>query len=108
MRKIARYIVGALALASASVVAVAPAQARWYADWHHGWHDHDDWRWRRGPGIAVGAGLLGAATGVAIANAYNPYLYPAPPLIVGPVPICRTRLIWDGWRRAYVPVSRCF
>lgn len=102
MRKLVTGALTALTLGGAVLGAAAPASAD---PWHHGYYHHGV-----GPGVAVGAGLLGLAVGAAIADRPH-YAYAAPP---PPPPRyyydggCRTAWRWDPYAYRYVPVQYCY
>ena len=69
--------VTALAIAASSVVATAPAQARWHGgSYRHGWHGG-------GWGPALGGFAAGAIIGGVLA-AQGPYYYGSSPYYDGP------------------------
>ena len=100
MKKLVTGALAALTLGGAVLGAAAPASAE---PWHHGYYRGV------GPGVAVGAGLLGLAVGAAIADRPH-YVYAPPP----PPPRyyyyggCRTSWRWDPWAYRYVPVQYCY
>ena len=93
----------ALALASGVMASAAPAAARPWGGYHHG-----GW----GPGMAVGAGLLGLAVGAAIADHPRPYAYGpsyyAPGYYGAGYYGCRTVTRWDPYWGGYRPVRACY
>ena len=102
MKRLVTGALAALTLGGALLGAAAPASAD---PWHHGYYRHGV-----GPGVAVGAGLLGLAVGAAIADRpHYVYDYPPPPppryYYYGG---CRTQWRWDPWAYRYVPVEVCY
>lgn len=70
MRKVLTAGLAALTLGGAVASTAVPAQAApWHGGYHGGWHHGG------GAGWAVGAGLLGLAAGVAIADSSHPHYY---------------------------------
>jgi hypothetical protein len=101
-----KFAAAALALTTAaSLLAAAPAEARWgggYGHWHHGGYGGD----------ALVAGLAGLAVGAAIAGSSRPHYYPGPRYYYGPppgyyAPRCWTEGRWDPYWGRYVPVRVC-
>lgn len=104
MRKVLTAGLAALTLGGAVAATAVPAEAR---PWHGGWHDgyHGD-----GAGWAIGAGLLGLAAGVAIADrphyyGYGPGYYARPYYYGGPygyATCVAPRRVWDPYYGGYV------
>ncbi|HEX4180182.1 MAG TPA: hypothetical protein VHY32_05280 [Caulobacteraceae bacterium] len=107
MRKILTAALAALTIGGAVAATTTPAEAAPYG-WHGGFHGRG-----YGPGIAVGAGLLGLAVGASLAGPhyygpgpyYGPYAYgPAYGYYGG----CRVHYRWDPYTGRSIPVERCY
>lgn len=117
MRKILTAALAALTLGGA--VAATTATSADAAPW--GWHGGGYRGY--GPGVAVGAGLLGLAVGASLAGGPGYY---APPAYYGPPPGyyagpgyyggpgygyyggCRVHYRWNPYAGRYFPVQRCY
>jgi hypothetical protein len=99
MKKILTGALAALTVGGALAASTVPASA---APWHGGWH---------GGGWGYGAaGLIGLATGAAIASSYHPYY---PPVYYGPPPAyygppCRVEMRWNPNWGGYDRVRVCY
>ncbi len=101
MKKILTGALAALTIGGALAASTVPASAEPWRGHDHGWHG-------RGWGYGA-AGLVGLATGVAIANSYDRPYYAPPPYYYGPpVPRCRVEMRWNpGWG-GYDRVRVCY
>jgi hypothetical protein len=113
MRKILTAALAALTVGGAVAATAVPADAAPYG-WHGGYHGRG-----YGPGLAVGAGLLGLAVGASLAG---PHYYGPGPGYYGPAygpaygygPAyryyggCRVHYRWDPYAGRNVPVERCY
>jgi len=102
MKKILTGALAALTIGGAFAATTVPAAA---APFHGGYHGGYGYRggWHGGYGYGIaGAGLLGLAAGVAIADGgYGPGYY-------APVPRCRVEMRWNpGWG-GYDRVRVCY
>lgn len=103
MKRIAAGALAALTLAGGALASATPAAAQpWHGPHRGGW----------GPGVAVGAGLLGLAVGAALvdhphqAYGYGPYYAPA---YYGPGEYgCRTVMRWNPYWGDYQPARACY
>ena len=100
MRKVLTAGLAALTLGGAIAATAVPADA---APWHGGWHGgyggyHGGWH-GGGAGWAVGAGLLGLAAGVAIADNSHPHYYGGPGYYASCI---GQRRVWDPYYGGYV------
>jgi hypothetical protein len=96
-----KILIGATALLSFVSASAAASGANAYP-----WHGYG----YRGPGVAVGAGLLGVAVGASLAR---PYYGPPPAYYAGPgywayYDGCRTYWRWDPYAGRYLRDVRCY
>jgi hypothetical protein len=97
-----------IAIGAAALVSVAGATVATSADaypWHGG-----GWGRGGGVGVAIGAGLLGAAVGASLAH---PYYGPPPAYYAGPgywgyADGCRSYWRWSPRWGHYVRAERCY
>ncbi len=109
MKKLITGAMAAATLAGATLATTGAAQARPWGYYHRGY----------GGGALIGAGLLGLAAGVAIADRphygygyYGPRPYYGPRAYYGPgygyYGGCRTVWRWDPYIGREVPLRRCW
>ena len=115
------FAVGAavLSVGGATLAASAASADPWHGGYrgggYHegyrgGYRDHDGWRGGYGPGVAIGAGILGVVIGESLSH---PYYGPPPAYYDGPgywgyYEGCRTYWRWDPRWGRYVRVERCY
>jgi hypothetical protein len=109
MRKILTAALAALTIGGAVAATTTTAEAAPYG-WHGGYHGGRGY----GPGLAVGAGLLGLAVGASLAGPH--YYGPGPGYYAGPAygpgygyyGACRVHYRWDPYAGRNIPVERCY
>jgi hypothetical protein len=110
MRKILTAALAALTIGGAVAATTTPASAAPYGGYRGG-YGHGYYGGRGvGPGLAIGAGLLGLAVGASLAHpayAYGPGYYAGPGYYGYPGP-CRVHYRWDPYAGRDVPIERCY
>ncbi len=110
MKKVLTGALAALTLAGATAATVTPAAAQPFRGYHGGWGGYHGGYRGWGPGVAVGAGLVGLAVGATLAADHPHYGYgygPAPyygPGYYG----CGVRLRWNPYWGGYQRVRACY
>lgn len=114
MKKVLTGALAALILAGATAATVTPAAAQPFRGYHGGWGGYHGGYRGWGPGVAVGAGLVGLAVGASLAadHPYHGYGYGYG---YGPAPYygsgyygCRTHLRWNPYWGEYERVRACY
>lgn len=116
MRKILTAALAALTLGGAVAATTATSADAAPRGWHGGYGYHGGGYYRGyGPGLAVGAGLLGLAVGASLASPYyGPgYYAPGPGYYAGPASYgyyggCPVHYRWNPYAGRYYPVQRCY
>ena len=102
-----------LSIGGATLASTAADAAPWHGGggyYHGGYGGYRGGYRGYGPGVALGAGILGVAIGASLAN---PYYGPPPGYYAGPGywgynDGCRTYWRWDPRWGRYVRVERCY